>query len=216
MTQVPRPRTSAESSGQSARISAVAVDTGPLLCFGAVTGGPRLFISRYKGRLHWAEAVANEIRHQAQRGGTSALEKRQQSAAQRWVGTSAGQLGEPQVFTDRSEVDAMRGQVQAASTRPAKDGHDLGESETLLLAQRRSAMALINENAARTVARRLRLRTHCALDVLVASYQDGHLELRDVQKMYEQLREAGLDAGDVLPSPCKGRALDQWRAPAPA
>ncbi|MFE7905105.1 hypothetical protein [Streptomyces albogriseolus] len=92
----------------------------------------------------------------------------------------------------------------------------MGEAETLVLAQKQAAFALINEKAARRVARRLGVDVHCALDVLIAEYQEGKLDLRILKAMNERLREADLDAGELLPSPCKARALDRWPTPAPA
>lgn len=213
---VPRPRRDPEISTPPPPVAAVAIDTGPLLCFGGILGGPRLLINRYKGRLCWAQAVEEEIRNRASRNVRTKVQEKQQTAASRWVGATASHLGEPQVIQDRNAVEVMRSAVQNASKWPTKEGRDLGESETLVLAQNRSAMALINERPARAVARRIGLRTHCALDVIVAAYQEGSLELREVQRMYEQMRGAELDSGDTLPSPCKGRSLKHWPTPAPA
>jgi hypothetical protein len=194
----------------------VVVDTGPLLCFGAVTNGPRLLIGRYKGRLGWVAAVADEIKRRAGGREQSRIARLQRTAAAKWMGPPANYLGSPHVLSDRVAVDGMRSRVQGASRRPTVAGHDLGESETLVLAGSHNALALINEDAARTVARAMRLQVHCALDVLIGIYQDGKIELRQVQAMYEQLREADLDPGEVLPSPCKARNLAGWKTPAPS
>jgi hypothetical protein len=216
VTSVPQPRDGSELPSGVNRRQSVAVDTGPLLCFGAVTGGPRLLIDRYKGRLRWAQAVASEINNHAQRQVRSDVDRRRVAAAKLWSGARASHLGEPRVFVERAEVESLRTQVQAESKRPAKVGHDLGESETLVLATKEDAMVLMNENAARAVARRLNIRAHCTLDVLVSEYQGGRIELRALLAMREQLSAADLDPGAEWPSPCKARTLARWQTPAPA
>ena len=91
----------------------------------------------------------------------------------------------------------------------------MGEAETLLLAQQECGAALINENAARKVALEMKVPAHCALDVLVAEFKMGRLEPRKLQQMYEQLREADLDAGEVLPNPYRASKLLAWGNPGP-
>lgn len=192
------------------------IDTGPLLCFGHVSGGVRLLLSRYHGRLRWTEAVAKEVKAHASIRVRSDIDRQRRDAASRWVGPSAAGLGAPHEFKERPPVEAIRALVQSASKKPPGGKGDLGESETLLLAQREQGYALINENAARRVAPRLRVTAHCTLDVLIAEFKDGRLAPRKLQQMYEQLRAADLDPGEYLPHPYRVRNLESWPSAGPA
>jgi hypothetical protein len=214
MTVVPSPRTVSNATSNSIRN--VVVDTGPLLCFGHISGGVRLLLTRYHGRLRWTAAVAKEVKGHALIQVRSDIDRQRRAAANRWVGPSAAGLGEPHEFKERPPVEAVRALVQAASRRASSGGSDLGESETLLLAQQDQAFALINEDAARRVAPGMRVTAHCTLDVLIAEFKDGRLAPRKLQQMYEQLRTADLDPGEVLPHPYRVRNLQNWRSSGPA
>jgi hypothetical protein len=216
---IPSPR--AASGESSAASRNVVIDTGPLLCFGHVSGGVRLLLSRYHGRLRWTEAVAKEVKAHASIQVRSDIDRQRRAAASRWVGPSAAGLGPPHEFKERPPVETIRVLVQSASRKPpgkkSSGGKgDLGESETLLLAQREQAYALINEDAARRVAPRLRVTAHCTLDVLIAEFKDGRLAPRKLQQMYEQLRAADLDPGEFLPHPYRVRNLESWPSAGPA
>lgn len=214
MSVVPSPRS--VSNRTSATSKKVVVDTGPLLCFGHISGGVRLLLTRYHGRLRWTAAVAKEVKGHAATQVRSNIDRQRRAAANRWVGPNAAGLGEPHEFKERPPVEAVRALVQAASTRASSGGSDLGESETLLLAQQENAFALINENAARRVAPGMCVAAHCTLDVLIAEFKDGRLEPRKLQQMYEQLRAADLDPGEVLPHPYRVRNLQHWPSSGPA
>lgn len=214
MADIPRQRPIASEAVQEAKPS-VFMDTGPLLCFGHMAGGVRVLLGRYRGRLRWAQAVAKEIAIQANwvvRGRTDGFIR---SAAEVWHVRQRKHLGEPQAVGDPIAVEDMRAKVRAASRRPHKENGDLGESETLVLAQAESSAALINEDPARRVAARIGVDAYCTLDVLAAEFQEGRIEWRKVLQMYEQLREANLDAGGRLPTPHKARMLKSWSPAGP-
>ncbi|MFG1998614.1 hypothetical protein ACGFNU_05640 [Spirillospora sp. NPDC048911] len=217
MNQVPHPRPASTPPQASDNASpGVAVDTGPLLCFGLV--GPSLLIDRYRGRLLWAKAVSEEIgniaRTAARRPGNPKVGALQAEAARKWD-RARTHLGEPQTVSDRSKVNTMRTLVQDAARREATPGRDLGESETLVLAQQHNSNVLINEIPATKVARQLSIPTHCALDLLITLCQEGQIELRTLQKHYEKLRQAEIDPGGTLPSPCRAKTLAKWNNLAP-
>lgn len=197
----------------------VAFDTGPLLCFGHIAGGIRIVRGRYFGRMRWTAAVAAEIANHANRARRHRdnLSQRYQAelakAASPWNGPQKGLLGEPHRFADRGPVERMRALVRAESTRPALGDRNLGEAETLLYAQQASAVALIDENAGRAVAQNLGLPVHCTVDVLIAEYLDGRIELPKLRALWEQIRSSALDGGEVLPS--TRSELRRWKSPAP-
>jgi hypothetical protein len=193
----------------------VVTDTGPLLCFGHITNGRRLLVGRYYKRLHWTVAVFNEISHRAGMAEQGGARGDQRRAAAIWLGQSRQQLGEPRALTDRRAVNAMQARVQSQSGRVAALGRDMGESETLVLSQQETLVALINENPARQVARLIGVSAYSAFDVLVAAHNEGTLELRTLQRMHEQCRAADLDLGGDVALPLRARVLRSWKTPAP-
>lgn len=215
MAHIPQPR-SGDSKKDTEAEGAIYIDTGPLLCFGHVAGGVKLLIGRYKGRLRWAQAVAGEIERQAEWVGRSRTDAFIRAAAKIWAERHRSQLGTPYVVSDRGAVDNMRSKVRNASRYPQDGDGDLGESETLVLAQAASAVALINESPARRVAVEIKVDAYCTLDVLAAEFQAGRIEWRKVLQMYEQLREANLDIGGRLPTPHRARQFNSWTPAGPA
>ena len=213
MAHIPSPRGSEPNTVTQASIY---VDTGPLLCFGHMAGGVKLLIGRYRGRLRWAQAVAEEIERQANwavKSGTDAVIR---AAARVWSGRHRSHLGTPCIVADREAIEDMRTKVRAASRYQHDGDGDLGESETLVLVQAANAVALINENPARRVAAELKVEAYCTMDVLAAEFQAGRIEWRKVLQMYEQLRQANLDAGERLPTPHRARQLSSWTPAGPA
>jgi hypothetical protein len=197
------------------RCSGVVVDSGPLLCFGHVTGGRKLLIERYYRRLHWTVAVFNEINSRASRPARDGLRRAQRAAAASWLGQSRSHLGTPRELTDRNAVTAMQARVQMQSHRASSRSQDLGESETLVLAQVESFVALINEDPARRVAHAVGVSAYSAFDVLVAAHNEGTLPLRLIQRMHEECRSADLDLGGNVMLPLRSRVLRSWARPAP-
>lgn len=205
--------TSPSETSPSERLPAAGVvfDTGPLLCFGHIAGGIKMIRSRYYGRGSWAVAVEQEIAHHSRSGKSAAIKE----SAARWKGPLGTWLGKPKEVVDRTAVDNMRARVQAASSRQPKPGGDLGESETLVIAQDEGLVALANENAARVVAQNLNIPAYCTFDVLVAEFKEDKLQFRQLQRMHEELREAGLDHGGDVSLPLVLRNIKRWRSVAP-
>lgn len=186
---------SGSSTGASGPQSHIVLDCGPLLCFGYISSGVRLIRSRYHGRMHWTFAVAAEIeRHSRRRP-----DDPRRSAAAPWVGRDRSALAGPHELLDRKGVEKIRRQVAAESKRAESPGdRDLGESETLALAVENRLVALINENAGRSVASNLGVRAYCALDVLVAEQRERRIDMNKLRRLYEQMRAAGIDSGGVI------------------
>lgn len=210
------PVSSTQSNSNTQSTTLVIVDTGPLLCFGHMRGGVRMLTERYYSRLRWAKAVFDEIAHCAEKPDLV-----QAAAAKRWLGKNLQHLGDPIVVSKPVDVASIHSQVQVEAARlrgrpPSQQlGRDNGESETLVIARDTNCCALINERAAARVARSIPVDVYTAVDVLVAEFNAGRIEVRQVRALYDQLRSAGLDGGTILPERFNAAFLRKWQTPAP-
>ncbi|GGS35120.1 hypothetical protein GCM10010221_37100 [Streptomyces parvus] len=188
----------------------VVTDTGPLLSFGHIPTGVKLFRSRYYGRICWTAAVSSELENHSRK--PNAIGK----AASRWDTRTKAFLGEPRVVTDRRAVLAMHTRVQATLPPQRRVGRsnsvDQGESESLVVAQAEGRAMLCNEDAATKVAEALGISSYCAADILATEVRDGRITRADALKHIRDMQSVGIDAGKVV----RG-ALDftRWRSFAP-
>lgn len=154
--------------------------------------------ARYYSCMRWTKAVADELANHGRRGtsrGSSAL----QTGAKRWD-TEKRCLGEPFDFNGDPRVSQVQAIVKSSARKQTDSSHDLGESETILLAADESGIAIINEDAGRRVAQRYNVKSYSTMDILISAYKEGKIELSRLKASYEQLREGDLDGGELLPS----------------
>lgn len=196
-------------SGQTQRRSVV-TDTGPLLSFGHIPKGIRLFRDRYFGRIFWTEAVSGELTNHSYRRDPVG------DAARKWDARAKRFLGEPTQLNDQQTVQAMKAQVQDASRHhdpsASSDSADQGESEVLVLAQQDGHAMLCNENAATVVARSIGVDTFCAADILASDVRDGHISRHDAYTYVRSMVSVGIDPGKVVRGPLD---FTRWRNFAP-
>lgn len=196
-------------TGQAEKRSVV-TDTGPLLSFGHIPRGIRLFRDRYYGRIFWTEAVSGELTNHSRRRDAVG------DAARKWDARAKRFLGEPAQMNDEQAVQALRAQVQAASRHhdpsSSSASTDRGESEVLVLAQQDGHAMLCNENAATAVARAIGVDTFCAADVLASDVRDGHITRHDAYTYVRGMVSVGIDPGKTVRGPLD---FTRWRNFAP-
>jgi predicted nucleic acid-binding protein len=188
----------------------VVTDTGPLLSFGHIPKGIRLFRDRYYGRIYWTEAVSGELANHSRRRNPVG------DAARKWDARAKRFLGEPTQLSDQQAVQAMRVRVQAASRHhdpsTASASADQGESEVLVLAHQDGHAMLCNEDAATIVARMLGVDSFCAADILASDVRDGRISRHDAYTSVRGMVSAGIDPGKQVRGPLD---FTRWRTYAP-
>nr|BFE83819.1 hypothetical protein GCM10020093_064200 [Planobispora longispora] len=149
---------------------AVVTDTGPLLCFGHIPTGVRMFRDRYYERICWPQAVARELERHCRRFGAVG------DAAKQWTPRVIRFLGDPVVIEKHQDIADMHSRVQnmmPEDRRDGREGMDQGEAEVLVIARNEKRAMLCNEQWARRVADQLSIANFCAADIIAAEVQGG-------------------------------------------
>ena len=181
-------------------------DTGPLLCFGGFPGGAKLLAGRYHGRAWTTGDVDRELRG-LRRSSNPIIAAAADHCVQKfdWI--------ERRSFSDAADLEALRDLRDRLETfqQVKRDGPesgraDFGECSVLLLAERltedgSSVVAVINEDAARQLARSLDLPSVCFAEVLKAMCVDGALTTAAAFEGCQKLKRGFVDVGDVVESP---------------
>ena len=181
-------------------------DTGPLLCFGGFPGGARLLAGRYHGRALTTGDVDRELR---------GLRRSPNPVIAAAAGRCVQKFGwiERRRFAEAADLEVLRdlrvrlGTFQRGTQSvPASSRVDLGECSVLLLAERlaadgSNAVAVINEDPARRLARSLDIPSVCFAEVLKAMSVDGTLTATAAFAGCEKLKRGFVDIGDIVQSP---------------
>jgi hypothetical protein len=177
-------------------------DTGPLLCFAVTDRGPALLKQRFAG---WS-GIVTDIDRELQ--GLCRHRDEPIAQAAKAAITNSAWL-ERQVVDDPDELERIeqrRIELRAYQRRPDVAPHgrkDWGECATLVVAERLKAagsvVVVANDDAARSLARKLTIPTASAVDILRAFVKNKNITSAIAYRMYRDM-VAVVDAGDVIRS----------------
>lgn len=181
-------------------------DTGPLLCFGALPGGPKLLAARYHARAGIISDVDRELQ---------GLQRNNHRPVAQAAEIASRQMS----WLDRHTIEDVAGleDVQQLLVRlqtfkrsrdrlpPNAAGRkDWGECATIVLAKRLKdarrdpVVVAVNENPATAMAAADSIPTICAVDILSALVNDGALTAKKAFEHYRLWTSSGIDPGPVI------------------
>lgn len=171
-----------------------AVDTGPLLCFGAIPDGPRIAWSHLNPMVA-PPAVLEELNR------TSGRPDSLGQAAQVWLGTRGSAL---KAVTLSSSQEAMADAFQTMLHEEANSGYvrmdddDRGEAECIAVAVEDDSGFATNDRVAASLATDESVEVVTTAEMLRHDLESGNRSLADTRKAVTRMQAAGLDIGENI------------------
>lgn len=152
-------------------------DTGVLETFAAAGDVAwRAFWLHYRDRVHWTDAVRDEVRLRIRSGETSLIK------VQRAPWPAAIDLSTPE---DQAEVDAMRERLRRENDPPTKH---VGEAATIVAALHTGAVAAIDDADGYTLAKTSGLKVVRGLELMIAVVNADGLTCHEAWEAYARMR----------------------------
>jgi hypothetical protein len=169
----------------AARQAAVLADTSPFCRF-AESGVCELLVDYLAGRLHLTSWVIGELEHRARQPAHAqlrALEGREPP----WVPTPPVGLSESELRRAAALAEGWRTLQERRSGLARDERANLGETTTIIAAERNGWAVLLDEGRARTYAERRGLVVLSTQDLVVEMAAAGELAERRALRVYERV-----------------------------
>ncbi len=177
----------------AARQAAVLADTSPFCRF-AESGVCELLVDYLAGRLHLTSWVIAELEHRARQPAHAqlrALEGREPP----WVSTPPVTLTADELKRASALAEGWRSLQERRSGVARDERANLGETTTIIAAQRNGWAVLLDEGRARTYAERSGLTVLSTQDLVVEMAAGGALTERRAQIVYTRVYNDATAAG---------------------
>lgn len=177
----------------AARRPAVLADTSPFCRF-AESGVCELLVDYLAARLHLTSWVIGELEHRARQPAHAQL-RALESREPPWVTTPPVTLGPDELKRASALAEGWRSLQERRSGVARHERANLGETTTIIAAQRNGWAVILDEGKARTYAQRSGLMVLSTQDLVVEMAAAGELAERRALRVYERVYSRAIPEG---------------------